>query len=113
MGWLNLIFGGLGLLQQILMLFLVYPKLSGLYQDFGADLPWLTRNFPIVTMAGIVFLAGVTYLGVKLAFDKAPQEKLFLAGLAGLAILFTIGGMYFGVTLVSVIGPIYSLTSNI
>jgi len=108
-----MILGGLGLVQQVVMLVFVYPKLKYLYQDFGAELPWMTRNFPQVTMVMIAILAVITYLGVKLAFGKTHTEGWFVVGLVALFAVLAILGSFVGLSVVSIVGPIYNLTSNI
>lgn len=112
-GWLDLIFGSLGFLQQILMLFVVYPKLSTLYQDFGAQLPLSTKAYPYFAGAIAIILVLVAQTGAKLAFTKKPSERLFKLGLAALILIFLLGGLYVPSAIFSIISPIYSLTSTL
>ncbi|OGC92473.1 hypothetical protein A3D85_03020 [Candidatus Amesbacteria bacterium RIFCSPHIGHO2_02_FULL_47_9] len=112
-GWLDLIFGCLGLVQQIVMLFFIYPKLSSLYQDFGAQLPFLTRVYPYLTAIAAVVLAGVVYIGARLVFGKLPNEKMFKLGVIALAVMFVLGGSYLASSLTSILSPIYGLSSNL
>lgn len=111
-GWLDLILGSLGFVQQILMLFVVYPKLSTLYQEFTAQLPWSTKAYPYLAGAIAIILALVAYTGAKLAFSKKPSEKLFKFGLAALFAILLLGGLYVSSAIFSIISPLYSLTSN-
>lgn len=112
-GWINLILGSLLLLQQIGMLFLVYPKLSYLYKEFGPDLPTSTKIYPYTTAVAIIFLSGVIWIGAKLAFNKIRSNNYFRLGITALVILFLFGGYYFSTQLLSVISPLYSITSNL
>ena len=115
MGWLDLTFGLLGLAQQIIMLFVVYPKLNSLYQDFyiGGKLPFFTRAYPYITVVMIILLAGIAYIGKKLAFEKSPSEKLFKWGLVALIVIFLFGGYYVSSLMMSFISPLYSITSQL
>jgi hypothetical protein len=108
-GWLDLILGGLGCGQQVIMLFLVYPKLEYLYQGMEVELPFITRAYPYLTGAGVLFLAGTGLLGAKLVFGSEPGEKLYKLGVALFAGLLILGGLYFSATLRSLIEPLYTL----
>ena len=114
-GWLDLIFGLLGLVQQTIMLFVVYPKLNALYQDFyiGGKLPFFTRAYPYITVVLIILLAGIAYIGKKLAFEKSPNEKIFKLGLMALVAVFLFGGYYISSLIMSFVSPLYSITSQL
>lgn len=111
-GWLDLIFGSLGLIQQILMLFFIYPKLSSLYQDFGAQLPLTTKAYPYVSVVVALVLAVVVYVGARLIFSKVRDEKVFKVGIVALVVMLLLGGLFISSSVISAILPIYSLTSN-
>jgi len=112
-GWINLVFGSLFLIQQVTMLFFVYPKLSYLYDEFGADLPLSTRIFPYLTTFVILVLVVIVWIGAKLVSNKIPNDKFLKLGIAGLIVLFLFGGYYFSTQLLSIIFPLYSITSNL
>jgi len=111
-GWINLILGSLFLLQQIGMLFFVYPKLNNLYGEFGGDLPLSTKIYPYTTTAAIIFLSGVIWIGARLVFNKYSSHKPLILGIFGFIILFLFGGYYFSTQFLSIISPLYSLTSS-
>lgn len=110
-GWLDLIFGSVGLIQQILMLFFVYPKLNTLYQDFNAQLPLFTRIYPYLVVVAAIVSAGIIFLGMKLAFSKTPSNKLFKLGTITLIVILLLGILNIFSSMLSVISPIYSLSS--
>lgn len=111
MGWLDLILGGLSFVQQAIMLFLVYPKMNVLYEGFGADLPFFTKVYPYTTGILILVLAGVVWIGWKLAFSKVPDKKLFKAGVIALIFIILGWGYYFGSSIMSLIYPIYDISN--
>lgn len=111
-GWLDIVFGSLGFIQQIIFLLFVYPKLSSLYQDFGAQLPWYTRAYPYLVLIVAIILAGIVFIGSKLAFSKSPNEKLFKVGIVTLITIVLLGGIYLSLSLFSALSPIYGLSSD-
>jgi hypothetical protein len=112
-GWLDIVFGMIGALQQSIMLFVVYPKMNNLYQDFSGELPVQTKMFPYLTGLGIILFAGIAFLGMKLAFSKTSHEKLFKWGVGVLVGMLALGGIGIGFSIFSVIMPLYSITSGI
>lgn len=111
-GWLNLVFGFLGLIYQVAMLFFVYPKLNSLYQDLDVQLPFTTKLYPFITLISIVVLAAVTAIGAKLITDKTPQEKLYKLGLIALLAFLFLASIFTYTAVYSLVKPLYDLTSN-
>ena len=109
-GWLDLVFGSLGLIQQILLLFFVYPKLTTLYQDFQTRLPASTQIFPYLSLAVSLLLVLIVILGAKLAFGQKPAEKTFKLGVVALIAILILGGIYLSTSTLSLLSPIYSLS---
>src|SRR3989344_8188235 len=112
-GWLDLVFGSLGLIQQILLLFFVYPKLTTLYQDFQTRLPASTQIFPYLSLAVSLLLVLIVILGAKLAFGQKPAEKTFKLGVVALIAILILGGIYLSTSTLSLLSPIYSLSSDL
>jgi len=112
-GWADMITGGVGGLQQLAMIAVVYPKMVRLYGELGASLPWYGRVMPYVSMGAVIYLGGLTVLGAKLVFDKSPKEGWWLAGLAGLAIAVGAAGLLMTVSVMGTVAPIYKLGTGI
>lgn len=110
-GWLDLVFGSLGFVQQVIMLLVVYPKMNTLYQDFGVDLPIMSRMFPYATGGVILVLAGIGFVGGKLAFSKTPSEKIYVLGILALISILMGMGYYSSLIMKSLITPMYEVSA--
>lgn len=111
-GWLDLVIGSLGLLHQVVMLTIVYPKLNLLYQDFGVQLPAMTKIYPYITLMLVLILAAIVFIGVKLVFGKSPTKTQYIAGIIALIAMILGMGMMSYLAILSVVSPIYNLTDQ-
>ncbi len=79
---------GVGLLVSVFLLVFVVPKFSAIYDDIGADLPWLSvllikwgqfvhdRGMELAVMAAIV-IAGIVYAVTRSAFRAYIMQLLW------------------------------------
>lgn len=111
-GWLNIVFGLFGALQQGVLLFVTYPRLISMYQDFGADLPLSITLAPLFMGFMLLLSLGVTFIGIRLVFCPQSGQKLYKMGLVSLAILLILGGFHLAVSIPALIMPMYRITGN-
>jgi hypothetical protein len=81
-----------------------------LYQDFGSQLPLMTRYFPLFSVIFLMIFFGVVFVGIKLL--KKPTMNLYLIGIIALVIMLIFAGYWIGMSVLSIIMPLYMVTRN-
>lgn len=110
-GILNLFLGVLEVVYPLFALIFTLPKLTRLYSDFGAEMPSFTPTYLIL---GIVVLIGVgnLFFGFNLISKSGKKDKYFKYALILVIASLLLGGVFYSITSLSVILPIYNLTSQ-
>ena len=108
LGTANYFIGGLQLFTALSNV-LVISRLSSLYQEFGSEFnPTRTYITPaIFIILGVLNL----FFGHKL-FSKNEAEKYFVISLVYLVITFVASGLITQFALLSILNPIYELSSQ-
>lgn len=110
-GILDLLFGIPLVLQSLAMSIFTIPKLLALYSDSGIDIATISIrtyiSLIIIAILGTINL----FFGFKL-FSSPTKEKYFKFGLASALISFALFGVLVGSLVLSVILPIYQLTTS-
>jgi len=108
-GILDIILGSIFSIFELILLFIVYPKLQVLYEGFDAELPTTTKLAPYIMFVILIIFLSIVFIGVKLL--KSPTDKLSKLGLIGFIVLILISGYFTAASILSVINPIYHLTT--
>jgi len=111
-GILNLFLGALEVIYPLFALIFTIPRLTMLYSEFGAEMPSFISTYLIL---GFVILvgAGNLFFGFNLVSKSEKKDKYFKYGLILLITSFLLGGVLFSIVSLSVILPIYNLTSQL
>lgn len=110
-GAINLLLGGLQIIYPLFTLLFTLPRLTELYSEFNAEGPSLTITY--FTLGSVIFVGFANlFLGFKL-FLKAEEiaKKYFKYGLASVIISFLLMGIFPSIASLSIVLPIYNLTS--
>ncbi len=105
----NFICGGIYFFTILVMLFKIIPNLSTTYSHLN-----YTGVNPLAYIFSVIILLGsivTIYFGIKVLTNK--NDRSFQLGLISLLAEIFIGGFLYGVTIITVINPIYSLVNSI
>lgn len=110
-GFFNILFGLIYFFVPLIYLLLVVPKLAEIYKDFSVKpdflIVYLTGGFSIIL--GLLSLL----LGFKLFSSEAKnKQKYFTIALILLLLVWILGGIITSFLVLSVLLPIYNLTSQ-
>lgn len=110
-GIVNLIAGVIQIIFSLLFLLSTLPKLASIYSNINKEGP----SYPAAyLMFGLIILLGIASLvaGFKLMRGYENREKYLKFGLALIIIAVSLSGFLVSVAVVSIIMPLYSLTSE-
>lgn len=110
-GYANIFIAAIYALAQAGVLLFVYPRMMSMYESMGVELPKETSLSPVVSLIAIAVFSWVVYLGIKLV--KKPSERLFWINVVLLICLLTISGLFFSASFLSLIIPMYTITSSL
>ena len=113
MGIADVLLGVAELSVQINLLFFVYPKLSLMYRGLNAELPLISRLYPFLSVGLIFVMLSIVLLGFKLIYSKNQSEIYVKWGIIGFILLLILLFLSVGASAVSVIFPIYNLTTSL
>lgn len=107
-GVFTAIFGSAEIIIPLIMLFIIFPKISTLYTDLDIEQNSLLTYTPIAIL--IILGAINIFLCVKILLKTTTnKERYFKFGLASLAVTILFGGALQGLLILSVISPIYNV----
>ncbi|OGG01704.1 hypothetical protein A2W14_03755 [Candidatus Gottesmanbacteria bacterium RBG_16_37_8] len=110
-GAVNFFLGIFEIVYPLIVILFTIPRLTELYAEFQAKGPNLIPTYIILS---IVMLMGVGnfILGVKLFSKSENKEKFFKIAIILIIASFLLGGVITKIASLSVIMPIYNLTSE-
>ena len=108
----NLFLGTAQAFISIAILFFTLPKLMGLYSEFDANPPSYMSAYIGLSFILLIALANF-FIGLKL-FSKSEEDKskYLKYGILLIAITIILSGLFMIIANLSVILPIYNLTSE-
>ncbi len=110
-GAFNLLSGILQILLPALMLFFTIPRLNSLYSQANFDVSsYITRAY---IFGGLIILMGLANLFSGFKLFSAQKEKYFNFALIVLVLTFVLGGYFISSMVLSIILPIYKLTTSV
>lgn len=110
-GVVNFFFGFFEVVYPLIVILFTIPRLTELYSEFQTKGPNL---IPIYIILSIVILIGIGnfFLGVKLFSISENKDKYFKYAIILIVINFLLGGIFTQIVSLSVLMPIYNLTSE-
>jgi type II secretory pathway component PulF len=111
-GTANYLIGGVQILISLTLFFVVVPRMQSLYRDFNAEVS-LTKSYlaPIINIVLGIF---AIFLGHKLFFSKGRVlEKYFTISIVYLVATFITAGIITQLSILSIIQPLYDLSSSL
>lgn len=109
---LNLLLGLIELFVGLSFTFVVIPRMMVLYENMNVIIsPWQKYRSSIIA---IISSTLSIFLAFKILKTKGKnKEKYFLAGVIYLAVTFFLAAVNTWLTSLSIIGPIYNLSSQL
>lgn len=110
-GILNLFLGILETIYPLFAFMFTIPRLTELYSEFGAEGP--SFGITYLTLSIIILMGiGNLFFGIKLFSKTENKDKYFKYALILVIASFLLGGVFTSFASLSVIMPIYNLTSQ-
>ncbi len=110
LGLINLVLGLVQSGSSLVYYFIIIPKLMKMYEDFSVG----TKPDPNLLHRGlfILLLLGLINLSFALANFFSPRKLFFWLGVLAAVVSLLAAVSYFRFAALSVLFPIYNLTSN-
>jgi len=110
-GIVNLFLGALEIICPLFALIFTIPRITALYSEFNAEGPSLVPTYLVL---GILILMGIgnLFFGFNLISKSEKKDKYFKYALILIIASFLLGGVFSSIASLSVILPIYNLTSQ-
>jgi hypothetical protein len=110
-GILNLFLGVSEIIYPLFALAFAITRLTTLYSGFSTEVPSFISIYLILGVV-ISMGAGNLFLGFNLVSKSGKKDKYFKYALILLIASFLLGGILSGIATLSIISPIYNLTSQ-
>lgn len=110
-GIVDLFLGTIDIIYSLFIFLFTLPKLNSLYSEFSAESSAFNSTSLVLILLLLMGMADI-FFGVNLVSNSEKKVKYFKFGLVFLIINLLLVGIFYAITSLSIIIPIYQLTSS-